>query len=436
MKTYINKFTMLLFILFLGYSELIEAQGKIQLIDLETVLKIGGANNLTIQEYRQRQELALADLTRAREWWLPDIYSGASIHQLWGNALNSNGTIYTDVNRQSFQGGIGLNASWKFGDGIFKANAAELKAQATSYQTQAEKNKALLEILETYYDFLATQLYHKSYEQLVAQADTIADQIAIQVEAGLRYESELLLVRSNHNHLKVEMLNARTEHNNKSAMLVKLLNLDPAIKLLGTDVILAPLELVSTENMTVSFNSVYQNRPELKSMNLMLQSLNTEKKTTTTGLLLPELNMGAYGSFFGDVFSQIKPTGEINASLTWKIPLGRLINGGTLKQFDTRIALQETHIAQIKAQVNEEVISAKQQIIIAKEQMKVALEGSQLAQKALKQSLQRQQMGTVRPFEVVQAQEIYLKLRLDFLKTVALYNKVQYRLFVAIGNDL
>ena len=60
-----------------------------QSISLEIVLQIGGASNLTIQEYRKRQALALADLSKAKEWWLPDVYAGTSIHQLWGTTMNA-----------------------------------------------------------------------------------------------------------------------------------------------------------------------------------------------------------------------------------------------------------------------------------------------------------------------------------------------------------
>jgi len=88
------------------------------------------------------------------------------------------------------------------------------------------------------------------------------------------------------------------------------------------------------------------------------------------------------------------------------------------------------------AQVNEEVISAREQILAAREQTEVALEGSQLGEQALKQSIERQQFGTVRPFEILQAMEIYIKSRLDHLKAVSTYNKAQYKLLVAMGNDL
>lgn len=53
-----------------------------------------------------------------------------------------------------------------------------------------------------------------------------------------------------------------------------------------------------------------------------------------------------------------------------------------------------------------------------------------------KRRIQRQRMGTVRHFKIFQAQEIYIKSRLDYLNAVSTYIKAQYRLFVAVGNDL
>ena len=68
--------------------------------------------------------------------------------------------------------------------------------------------------------------------------------------------------------------------------------------------------------------------------------------------------------------------------------------------------------------------------------MELSREGIDLAKEALKQSLARQNIHTVRPFEIVQVQEVYIKSQLDYLKSVASYNKAQYAYFVATGNNL
>ena len=424
------------------------AQNSAQPISLETVLTLGGANNLTIQEFRQRQELAAADLAKAREWWLPDLSAGAATHQLQGAAMNSNGLYFLDVNRNSLWAGAQLDLRWDFGEGIFKTNAAKRRADAAQYFTKAERNRALLESINAYFDFQTAQLSWQAWQQLAAQADTIALQVGALVEAGIRYQSEGLLAKSNANHLKVEALNSRAAFGKKSAALVRLL--DPGTPLVSVDTLLVPLELANGEFAVASFEAAHQRRPEMLGMKLNLEALQAEKKTTTAGLLLPELRASAYASRFGGLFENVPPadpllypnpdvlypTSALGVSLMWRIPIGRLVYGGELKQYNARLGIQQTQIEQQQAQINEEIIAARAQLLAAKEQMALANEGSELAGLALRQSIQRQELGTVLPFEILQTQEVFIKSRLDFLEAVASYNKAQYGLWVAMGNDL
>ena len=78
-------------------------------VNLETVLKLAGANNLTIQEYQLKYQQALAEQSKAKEWWLPNIYFGAGIHYLNGAAMNTDGTILQPANRNNLWTGLGLD---------------------------------------------------------------------------------------------------------------------------------------------------------------------------------------------------------------------------------------------------------------------------------------------------------------------------------------
>lgn len=414
-------------------------------INLQTVLEMGGANNLTIKEFQAKQELAEANLSKSKEWWLPNVYAGIRTFQLWGAAMNADGRFFLDVNANNLWSGLGLNANWNFADGIYKTKASKLNVQASYYETQAERNQALLAIIKAYYDLQTAQMKLVAYKNLVAQADTITQQIAIQVEAGLRYQSEFLLSKSNQSHLKIEMLNAQSEYNQKSAELVRLLNLESKVKLVSIDNVLIPLDF-QEELLTIN-DSIYQNRPEIKSIDFTIQSLRMERKTTTTGLLIPQLSIGTYGSYFGGLTGQVTPmfpnlypetnqlypTGMLNASLTWNIPLGRLVYGGDLKQYNSRIKIQEVRAEQFKAQINEEIANAQQQLSIGKEQIEIAKEALELTSEALNQSIERQKLGTVKPFEVFQAQQFFLQAQIDYLKAISEYNKAQFALKVAKG---
>ncbi|MEO6949711.1 MAG: hypothetical protein ABI123_08795 [Ginsengibacter sp.] len=50
--------------------------------------------------------------------------------------------------------------------------------------------------------------------------------------------------------------------------------------------------------------------------------------------------------------------------------------------------------------------------------------------------MERQKLSTAKAFKVLQAQQFYLQAQLDYLNTVAEYNKAQYVLKVAKGQIL
>ncbi|TAK35953.1 MAG: hypothetical protein EPO28_13990 [Saprospiraceae bacterium] len=133
---------------------------------------------------------------------------------------------------------------------------------------------------------------------------------------------------------------------------------------------------------------------------------------------------------------QLYPTGMFNASFQWNIPLGRLFFGGDLKEFDSQIKMQEIKSEQLHAQINEEIASARQQLLIGKEQIQLAKEALKLTGEVLNQSIERQKLGTARPFEIFQAQQMYLQGQMDFLDAVATFNKAQFALKVAKGERL
>ncbi|MGR8942315.1 MAG: TolC family protein [Gammaproteobacteria bacterium] len=99
-------------------------------------------------------------------------------------------------------------------------------------------------------------------------------------------------------------------------------------------------------------------------------------------------------------------TGVVNAALLWTISLGR-----------------ET------ATVETQLQTAGEQVAVGKEALRQAAD-------ALEQSLARERLGTVKPFEVFQSQQFYLEAQTDYLQAVADYDKAQFAMKVAHGEML
>ncbi len=406
--------------------------GESYQVDLETVLKLAGADNLTVEEYRLHYQQALAEQSKAEEWWLPTLFTGATTHYLNGAAMNSDGRIFTDVDRNNVWAGIGISVELDFNQGVFGELAAAQKAEAAFQFSIAEKNQALLKAVQAYFDLQAEQFKATFLQALANQADKLAKQLDLQVEVGLRYQSESLLAQSNVGHLKIALLQAKAEWQKKSALLTNLLNLNPGIELVSADTALVPLTLEALPTETEG----YSERPEFRGLKSELQGLQSSRLTANEGLLLPKLTVAVQNGVSGAYEGPTQNTFEVNAALLWKIPLGRFTSQGDLKQWDSKISLQRNKLAQFKNRYRQETATASAQRQAAGEQVSISKQALQQSADVLSQSIDRQKLGTAKAFEVFQSQQFYLQAQIDYLQSVADYNKAQFALKVAQGKIL
>ena len=410
-------------------------------VNLQQVLELAGANNLTIKALVAQQKISQARLKEANEWWYPTLYLGANTNQLWGTSMNADGTFNTDVSSDNLWLGMGVSVTLNFADGIYKTKAAERRMQASEHLTQAQKNQMLLQCIYAYYDLLNEQMKIRAFADLVAQSETITHQIAVQVEAGLRYESELQLAKSNLAHYKLEAMNATKAYRLKSIQLVRLLNLGQDVMLVSSEAAITPIEFKTVQSLD-------NDRSEIKAVQSSIQALQEEKKAVTTGHYMPQLQVNGYGSEFGSLSGDIEtrqgiqdtqqlyPTTGANVGLVWKVPLGRVFSQGEKERYDATIKAQYLQEEDLEAQIQEEIKSALAQLQIGKEQIIFAKQALQTTTKALNQSIQRQKLGTAKPFEVFQVQAYYLQAKIDYFKTISEYNKAQFSLKVAKGEVL
>ena len=255
-------------------------------------------------------------------------------------------------------------------------------------------------------------------------------QIKVKVDAGLTYESDLLLAKSNHSYLSAEMLEANIAYSTNLSLLQEQLNISPTTELVCADTVLTKLELAVQET---SLEDAFGKRPELKYLELQTLSLQAEKKTYSTGLLFPEIQAGTNVGLFGQPLSPLSNQSVLNFALTWKIPLSTLNYG---KVYKSRIALSQIKIEQAKNSIAQEINSVDKTIIHYATILDLTKEAQDFSRKALMQSVERQQLGTAKILEVFQMQQAYLKSRLAYTKSVINFNVTQYRQYVAKGNNL
>lgn len=432
---------LLLFILafYTGHSQAdLNSEKKIP-INLPGVLKLAGANNLTIKQYGLMFHLSVSEIQKADEWFLPTLFVGPELHFLHGANMNAPGILIPDANQKELWLEGGFGAEWDFNDGIYNVLAKKQQSLAVKEEGQAQRNKVILNAVGTYYDLLTAQFRYYQLLDLLAQADTIANQVKVQVDAGLRYQSEYLLAQTSYGHIQIELTNAQVQLMEMSNNLLDVLNIDTNALLISRDSGIVPLQLMQNiaDTSMTSYNQYTQNRPEYKSMTAQLNAIQEEKKTTTVGMFMPKLYLGSMpDGVLGTFGSPYNSTYRVDGALLWDIPLGRIFYAGDLKMYNDKIAMQQNNLADFSNQVHNEVDNARAQIILTLQQIKTATTALQQSKLALHQSIEREKLGTVLPFEVFQSEEFYVQAELDYLTSVSNYNKAQYAMYVAVGNNL
>jgi len=413
--------------------------GKEIPVNLPTILKLAGAKNLTIKQYDLVYQRSLAAIDKADEWYLPTLYIGPEVHYLNGAVMNTNGSILDNITQKEMWLGGGFNAEWDFSNGIYNVRAKKQQSEAIKDEGQAQRNAVILKAIAVYYDLVTAQFRYNQFNSLLTQADTITKQIKVQVDAGLRYQSEYLLAQSNYSHIQIELASARIEMLQQSNALLSLLNIDTNAMFVSADTGVAVLQLmnnISDTSMT-AYSQYLANRPEYKSMQAEMNVTEEEKKTTTVGMLMPKLFLGSLpDGELGSFGAPYNGTFRLDGGLLWSIPLGRLIYKGDLKIYNDDLLIQQNGLDQLTNRVHFEVDNARAQIMVAMQQIKIAGTALQQSKNALSQSIQREALGTVKPFEVFQSEQFYVQAELDYLNAVSSYNKAQYQMYVAIGNNL
>ncbi|MEM7036327.1 MAG: TolC family protein [Bacteroidota bacterium] len=407
---------------------------KVVPVDLETILRLAGVDNLQIRALKQKIELAEVAAAQQKDWWLPTLYGGLTFHHLSGRAMNGDGRIFVDVTRDNYWAGVGAQFEWDFSKGTTAARLAEREIRVLKHESETAKLEVLRAVTAAYYELSAAQAEYNALLGLLSQTDTIARQLEIQHEAGLRYKSEVLLAKSNYQHTRLGLIRSREAMERQSARLIDLLNIqgDP-IRLVSVDSSLVPVELVSPEMLSTDREYAYTRRPEFRGLQAGLSVLELERDEYSKALLRPTLRLNVTEGGFGRVFFNSGNQFQFNGALTWRFPLERVIHNRGAELLEVRKRLQHSQMEAMRNRITREVSESWARVQSAEQQIDIAREALELSGEALRQSIARQKLGTAQPFQVFQAQEYYHRAQMDYIQATRSYNLAQWELFLSLG---
>lgn len=407
------------------------------MIDLPTVLRLAGAQNLDVQLAREKLAEAYAAEESAIERFFPGVAPGVTYRRHDNLIQNTEGVI-EEVHKQSYAPGGTIAAQTDIGDAIFKSLEAHQLAKAARHGFDAQRAETILAAARGYFDLAAAHEAVEIAREALRTSTDYAAEIERAVNAGIAFKGDALRVKVQQRSDEIALRRAEENARLASAKLVQILHLDPTIELMPRDASVAPLSLVSTKQPLGDLVAqALSARPETQQSAALLSAAQHAKNGAIYAPLMPSVGGEAFfGGLGGGKDSETGHFGESEdyvALLTWRVGPGGLLDFGNIHARQARLRSAAFTVDKVIDQVANEVITSQTRVRSLADQIATAKQSLSDAEEALHLGEQRKEFGVGVVLETILAQQELSRVRNDYLNIVTDYNKTQYALLRALG---
>jgi outer membrane protein TolC len=406
-------------------------------IDLPTVLRLAGAQNLDIQLAREKLNEARANRESAIERFLPWVSPGVTYRHHEGRLQDTQGNIL-DVSKQNYAAGGTIGAQWEIGDAIYKSLETHQLVKASEHGLDAQRADTVLAAAQGYFDLAKAQAAVGVAEQALNISRDYEQQISHAVEAGIAFKGDALRVRVQMQRNELLLRQSKEQQRIAAARLSETLHLDSIVELTATDTDLVPISLVNSDTaLEFLVQQALTSRPELKQSKAVYAAARDAKNGAVFGPLIPTVGAQAFvGGLGGGTGGQTGNFGESEdylATLSWRIGPGGLFDMGRIHATDARMKTARYVDGKVKDQVTRQVVESVTRVRSLSDQIVTAKRSLADAQETLRLSLERKEFGVGIVLESIQSEQDLTRARTDYVTAVAEFNKAQYALRRATG---
>ena len=380
--------------------------------------------NLQIQSNELKFRLAKASFYKSIGKALPTLGTGMNRYELSGFTQSTTGE-FVDVEKDNEWSGKSFRLSWDLSKLLFNSFAEKKNVKAAFYNKEATNIDEQIRISENYYQLVASQEKQKAITSFIQKNEEIVEQLKLQILAGLRLQSELLLAQSNLNNLKIKLL--QQEQNTKELSY----NLLASLNVKGNYFIKTDYDFYADDTTDINdFNleEKLNNRFELQQLRSEVSSSKWQKNRELYGLLLPQISFGMNDGLLGPINQDAFGNQNIiTTSLQWNISLGAIFPAGNYKSKNYLYKMKSLEKQQIENNLKAEMNSLIAASNSANEQYKLAKQSAQFAKLAYEQSLQRQDLGTASQLELFHAEKEYLNAKLIYIEAIAYKQEITHQ---------
>jgi outer membrane protein TolC len=422
-------------------------------INLATALDLAGVRNPELLLARERVNEADANRQFAAAQALPNLNTGANFDQHFGPLQQSSGKILSVARSSNFLG-LGVNpiaagtvnvpgVMWNqnLAQGVVTYLVSRQTVRQQQYVSEAIRNRVLGRVAAAYVDLLQTagrravltgvrddaaEIARLTHDYAISGRGRPADADRAATELARR-EAELIA-------LEGDLLVA-------SSRLAQLLNLDPTVELRPAESWVVPTPIVPDGvALPQLLGLAYLRRPELAADRVAIEtailSLRGAKLlpfSPTTLVGFSAGTMGGGSNLVSPRFGDYHHRSDFDALAYWTLQSLGVGNRAQVDIARSRVRQSDLRRLQTLNLVREQVAAAYDRAQVRFTSIDTAERAVRVSIDAFNEDLLRIRNNEGLPIEVLDSLRLLGRARLEYLDSIAEYNRAQFELYVALG---
>lgn len=269
---------------------------------LQQCLDYAMQHNITLQRARLQLQSAKEDVSQSKAALLPSLNASTS-HNLgyrpWqdsGITTVTNGTVNTKVDKTSYNGSYGLNASWTVWNGNRNRNQVKLNQLAeeqAELETQVTANSIQEQIAQLYVQILYLTEAVKVNEESLKTSQKNEERGKEMVEVGKMSKADLAQLTAQRSTDEYNIVSAQTQVKNYKLQLKQLLEITDGSEF---DIVIpAPTDeqaLAEVPSLMSVYEQALATRPEIQSAEMAIKSSDVSLDIAKAGRM-PTVSLSA-----------------------------------------------------------------------------------------------------------------------------------------------
>lgn len=397
-------------------------------IAIAEIVDLALEENLDLALARAEEQVALAD-SRISAWrLLPGFEGGGGVGRTDGRVQGSFGDLReVDFNTVNPQFAIAYRVNVV--SRIYDALAARRDLDAAVYDALSTEQRLLFRVTDLFYQLALGRIGEHIARQRVIDGEQFVTITSARERAGVGLGADVVRAEASLAESRSELVQARNLWETVSTDLAVVLRLDPATLLDPAGDRIRPLDLLP-DMAALNVEERARRRPEVKALEEREAAASRRARSAWWDVASPEVNGIYRETFIGEEFDNLKEGRKYGVFLGWTLSLEKL---GRVSKRRREKKVAELRVQRAAERAAGEAHIALKEVEASRERLPLANEGLDAAERNHRISLARFRGGTAIALEVLDAQDVLAKARLDLARSIVDYNLAQVRLLATSG---